>query len=194
MKTIALIQGHPDPRGGHFGHVLAEAYAKGARQAGHTLEPIDVAQLDFPLLRTKEDFEQGMAPESIRQAQEIVARADLIAIFYPMWLGEMPALLKGFFEQLFRPGLVTDGTRLAGSRMRKLTGKRARIVVTMGMPAPIYRWYFGAHGLKNLERSILGFCGIGPIKESLIGGVDSGSAAKRARWLRHMEALGCAAA
>ena len=81
----------------------------------------------------------------------------------------MPALLKGFFEQVFRYGFaMTSG---ADDKMPKglLKGKSARIVVTMGMPAIIYRWYFGAHSLKSLERNILKLSGIGPIKESLIG-------------------------
>jgi hypothetical protein len=36
-------------------------------------------------------------------------------------------------------------------------------------PGRAYRWYFGAHGVKNLERSVLGFSGIGPLARSLIG-------------------------
>jgi putative NADPH-quinone reductase len=60
----------------------------------------------------------------------------------------------------------------------------------MGMPVLFYRWYFGAHGLKSLERSILGFCGIRPIRESLFGMIDAASAAKRAGWLETMRRLG----
>lgn len=33
-----------------------------------------------------------------------------------------------------------------------LTGKTARIVVTMGMPVFFYRWYFSAHGLTCASR------------------------------------------
>jgi len=73
---------------------------------------------------------------------------------------------------------------------KRLTGKSARIVVTMGMPAFFYRWYFGAHGLKGLERNILGFAGIGPIRESLFGMIEGASDAKRKRWLEAMRALG----
>jgi hypothetical protein len=62
----------------------------------------------------------------------------------------------------------------------------------MGMPAFVYRWYFGAHGLRSLERNILGFSGIGPIRESLVGMVE-GAAARRARWLERLRALGGAA-
>jgi putative NADPH-quinone reductase len=60
----------------------------------------------------------------------------------------------------------------------------------MGMPAPVYRWYFGAHSLKNLERNILGFIGIHPIKTTLIGMVEATSHAKRARWINKLAELG----
>jgi putative NADPH-quinone reductase len=70
-----------------------------------------------------------------------------------------------------------------------LTGKSARIVVTMGMPAFFYRFYFRAHGGKGLKRSILGLSGIKPIKESLIGMVE-GSQAAREKWLAKMRVLG----
>ena len=60
----------------------------------------------------------------------------------------------------------------------------------MGMPAFVYRWYFRAHSLKSLERNVLGFCGIGPIRETLIGMVDAKSEAKRLGELRNMHELG----
>jgi putative NADPH-quinone reductase len=110
---------------------------------------------------------------------------------YPLWLGTMPAVLKAFFEQVFRPGFAFALGGKAWSR--RLKGKSARIVVTMGMPALVYRWYFGAHGLKSLERSILGFCGIGPIRESLFGMIEAASAAKRDKWLRTIQKFGAAA-
>ena len=62
---------------------------------------------------------------------------------------------------------------------RLLTGKTARIVVTMGMPAFVYRWYFGGHSLKSLERNILRFVGIRPVRESLIGMVEGSDAGGR---------------
>jgi putative NADPH-quinone reductase len=60
----------------------------------------------------------------------------------------------------------------------------------MGMPAFLCRWYFGAHGLKSLERNVLGFCSIGPIRESLVGMVDAIGQAKRAKWLERMRRFG----
>jgi hypothetical protein len=34
-KRIVIIRGHPDPGGNHFCHALAQAYVKGATEAGH---------------------------------------------------------------------------------------------------------------------------------------------------------------
>lgn len=56
----------------------------------------------------------------------------------------------------------------------------ARGVVTMGMPGWIYRWFFGAHSLKSLERNILSFVGIKPVRETIFGMVDAVTDAKRA--------------
>ncbi len=188
-KRIVIIQGHPDPRPTHFGHALADAYAKGAEAAGHECRRLEVATLDFPLLRLKEDFESGTPPESIRQAQETIQWAEHLLIIFPLWNGMMPALLKGFFEQVFRPGfaLTSDSH---GMPKKLLTGRTARVVVTMGMPAFVYRWYFRAHGLKSLTRGLLGFSGFAPIKETLIGTVEGMDAAKRAGWLETMRRLG----
>ena len=58
----------------------------------------------------------------------------------------------------------------------------------------VYRWYFGAHGLKSLERSILGFAGIGPIRESPFGMIEQASEAKRRAWLAKLRRLGADAA
>lgn len=190
-RRIVIIQGHPDPAGHHLCHALADAYAKGAEAAGHEVARIEVAQLDFPLLRTKQEFYDGVLPEALKPAQEAIGAANHLVIIYPLWLGSMPALLKAFFEQAFRPGFAFNALNSSNGKWTQLLkGKSARIIVTMGMPALIYRWYFGAHGLKSLERNILGFCGIGPIKESLFGLIEAANELKRQEWLKKLADLG----
>ena len=194
MSTrITIIQGHPDPAGERYGHALAQAYAEGAEAAGHEVRTITIASLEFPLIRTKKEWEGALYPDSIRNAQDAIRWAGHLVILYPLWLGSMPALLKAFLEQVMRPGLAFSQVESGTSWKKLLTGKSARIVVTMGMPALVYRWYFGAHSLKSLERNILGFVGIGPIRETLIGMVEDCGAGKRERWLTKMRALGRAA-
>ncbi|WP_036252169.1 NAD(P)H-dependent oxidoreductase [Methylobacter sp. BBA5.1] len=189
-KQIAIIQGHPDPAGNRFCHALADAYSKGAESSGYEVKVINIAKIEFPILRTQADFDHGQAPEAIKQSQQIIQSANHLVIIYPLWLGTMPAYLKAFFEQVFRPGFAA--TKNAGDRPWKqlLTGKTAHIVITMGMPAFAYRWYFMAHSLKSLERNILGFCGIKTTQETLIGMVEAVNNEKRQRWLDKMELSG----
>ena len=105
-KHVVIVQGHPDPQHRHFCHALADAYAAGARGAGHEVVTVDVARLDFPLARSREDLESAPTPEAIRQVQDALTRADHVVLFYPVWNGAMPALLKGFLEQTFRSSFV----------------------------------------------------------------------------------------
>jgi len=175
-KKVLILQGHPDPAGGGLCHALADAYAAGARDAGAEVRRVEIAQLDFPVLRTKADWSAGEAgaPESLRPAIADSRWAEHMLIIYPLWLGTMPALLKAFLEQAYRPGVaLLEGTK--GFPKPAFTGKSARVAVTMGMPAPAYRWFFGAHSLKSLERNILKFAGVRPVRESLFGLVDAGS-------------------
>ena len=64
----------------------------------------------------------------------------------------------------------------------------------MGMPALVYRWYFRAHSVKSLERNILGFVGVAPVHETLVGSVDQLGEGGVAKWKARMGALGAKAA
>ncbi|MDR7270251.1 putative NADPH-quinone reductase [Pelomonas saccharophila] len=185
-RHVLLILGHPDAAGGHLCHALADAYAQGGRQAGHEVRRIDVAQLDFPLLRSKQDWEQGEVPPALRPAQADIAWADHVVLFYPLWLGDMPALLKAFLEQVARPGFAVGRPGPDALGVKLLKGRSARVVVTMGMPALVYRWYFRAHSVKSLERNILGFVGFAPVSETLVGRVEGLKDADVAKWLARM--------
>lgn len=189
-RRIAIIQGHPDTTARHFCHALAEAYLKGAQSSGFEVRLIDVAAMDFTLLRSKADFESGVPAPSILQAQDAIRWADHLAVFFPLWLGGMPALLKAFFEQTFRPDFAFEYGEAGQVTHKHLTEKSARIIVTMGMPAWIYRWFYCAHGVKALERNILAFCGISPVKTSLIGSIENLTEAQRLEWLNSAQQCG----
>ena len=193
-KRILLIQCHPDASHPHLCHALAASYAKGTERAGHTIRHVMLAELDFPLLRSQQDWEKGSVPASLKPAQDDIGWAEHIVFFFPLWLGDMPALLKGFLEQVARPGFAIireEGGNPWGEK--GLTGRSARLVVTMGMPALVYRWYFRAHSVKSLERNILGFVGIAPVHETLIGLTGDMKPADAAKWLRTLERLGARA-
>jgi putative NADPH-quinone reductase len=193
-KRILLLQGHPDPAGGHLLHTLAGAYAEGARSAGHTVEQIDITQLDFPLLRSQKQWTDEPLPPVLQPAQDAIGRAQHLALFFPLWLGDMPALVKGFLEQVARPGFALKPEEGNPFGAKGLTGRSARVVVTMGMPAALYRVYFRAHSVKSLERNILGFVGIAPVHSTLIGLVDKLGDKGVAKWCAAMRELGVEAA
>lgn len=171
-KRILILQGHPDALAPHFCHALAQAYREGAEEAGHSVRVVDVAALDFPLLRTQAEWEHGELPASLLPAQQDIAWCEHMVFFFPLWLGDMPALLKGFLEQVARPGFAfkkEGGNPFGKKGLTGRSARSARVVVTMGMPALLYRFFFRAHSVRSLERNILGFVGIAPIHETLIG-------------------------
>ena len=139
MTRIAIIQGHPTTGGGHLCHALADAYAEEAFAGSHQVRFISVADLDFPLLRSKADREGASPPSGIAEAQKTMAWAEHLVMIFPLWLG--------------------------------------------GMPAFLYRWYFGAHSIKSLKRSTLSLIGIGPNRYTLIGMIEDMSDGKRTAWI-----------
>lgn len=185
-EKILLIDGHPDPDQGRLCHALADAYCAGCEAGGHDVRHIRVSNAVFPFLRTKEEFESSQVPADIGEAQDAMRWCNHLLIIYPLWLGTMPALLKAFLEQTFRPGFAFDPEATRWPRGR-LKGKSARIVVTMGMPGFVYRWYFGAHSLKSLERNVLKFAGITPVRETVFGMIDT---ADHAQCIAEMKDLG----
>lgn len=191
MTRILILQGHPDPNEDHLDHALADAYREGAEGAGFAVDAYTIAHRDFPLLHNQAEFLAETVPPAILEAQELIEAAHHLVLIYPLWLGDMPAGVKGFLEQTLRPAFVADGD-MNRLRHTRLKGRSVHIVVTMGMPAFVYRWWFGAHSLKSLERNVLRFCGFGPVRHTLIG-QDGGDAASRERWLSRMRTLGAKA-
>ncbi len=195
-RRILIVQGHPDASAPHLCHTLAQAYADAARSAGHALRTVHVAALDFPLLRSQREWEQGALPVTLQAAQDDIAWAEHLVFFFPLWLGDMPALLKAFLEQVARPGFAfkaADGQSDSPFKRKGLKGRSARLVVTMGMPAFVYRWFFRAHSVRSLERNVLGFVGIAPVRATLVGGVEQLGEAGIRQWQRKLQGLGAQA-
>ena len=193
MKRIAVIDGHPDPSPSRFGHAIASAYAEAARAAGHDVREIRLAGRNIPILESRKQWLEEDVPAAVRPGQEAIKWAQHIVFYYPLWMGDMPALLKAFIEQAFRPNFALDYGDEGNKQMPKklLRGRSARLIVTMGMPALFYRAYYASHSVRSFRRNILELTGIDPVTTSLIGNVDSGEK-HRLRWLKKVAALGAA--
>lgn len=190
MSRILVVIGHP--RQDTFCEALGEAYARGARSAGHEVELLALSRLQFdPILREAYVRVQPLEPD-LEKAHAAMLAADHLVLVFPLWLGAMPAILKGFLERILQPDII--GPAKAGKFVHVLEGKSARVIMTMGMPGVVYRWWYGAHALQALKRNVLEFMGVSPVKSSLYGMIEQVGAEKRRQWLDEVEELGRQAA
>jgi putative NADPH-quinone reductase len=185
---ILVINGHPDPAPRHLCAALADAYARGAEAAGHTVTRLAVGALTFDMIRSFEDYQSAKRSDDIDAARELVRHADHLVFVFPIWFGSMPGLLKGFFEQLMRYGYTLSAPEAVMDSL--LTGKSARLIVTMGAPVAAYKLLLGGHGLSGLTRGLFWATGVRPVRQTLLGGAHKAGADHTAPWLAKAEALG----
>jgi NAD(P)H dehydrogenase (quinone) len=192
MADIAIIVGHPQRT--TFCEALAEAYRRGAEAAGHKVQVFKLADMHFdPILREGYRKEQPLEPD-LKSAYDALAASDHWVLIFPLWCGDMPAILKGFIERILQPDLIKRQGTASAMNWRIFMNKSARIIMTMGMPVTVYRFWYGPHALKLLKRNILNFIGIKPVRDTLIGMIADSSSEQRDRWLKQAEALGQRAA
>jgi putative NADPH-quinone reductase len=186
MARIAIVVGHA--RSGTYCQALGEAYRRGAEAGGHEAKLFLTAGMHFdPVLREGFARVQPLEPD-LAAAHDAMLAADHLVLIFPLWVGTLPAIFKGFLERVLQPDLVEPARQ--GKFAQLLKGKSARVIVTMGMPAFVYRWWFGAHAAKMLKRSILSFMGARPVRSTIYGSVESVSPERRRRWLADVEAMG----
>jgi putative NADPH-quinone reductase len=169
VRHILVIDGNPDPAPERLTSALALAYLEGAESSGCIVRSINIGSIDFPILRKAADFCTEAADSAIKNAQDAFLRADHIVFVYPLWLGGPPALLKAFMEQVARNQFLLRENK-GGFPVGGLKGRSACVIVTMGMPALLYRTLYGAHGVKAFNRSILNMAGLAPVRTSYFGG------------------------
>jgi putative NADPH-quinone reductase len=191
MAKIAIVVGHSQTA--TFCEALGEAYQKGAGAAGHNVQMFVLARMKFDAILHEGFFREQPLEPDLRAAYDAIKAADHIVLIFPLWLGSLPAILKGFLERVFQPDII----KVRNSRETEwkiLSGKSARVIMTMGMPGLIYRVWFGAHALRALKRNILQFIGINPVRTTIHGMVEMVSDEKRMEWLKEAEAMGRKAA
>jgi putative NADPH-quinone reductase len=89
-------------------------------------------------------------------------------------------LVKAFLEQVMRPGVAFSYEKYGAKKL--LAGRSAHIVVTMGMPAWLYRTFFCSHGIRGLRRSVSKFAGFSPVRTTMFGMIENASDATKSRW------------
>jgi NAD(P)H dehydrogenase (quinone) len=190
MASIVIVVGHV--RSHTYCEALGNSYADGARRAGHSVSIFVTGAISFdPILHYGFERVQSLEPD-LQAAHDAIMAADHLVFIFPLWLGTLPAIFKGFLERVVQPDLVEPSKQQRFVKLWK--GKSARIVITMGMPAVVYRLWFRAHALKMLKRNILQFMGVHPVRSMILGNIEGVGLKGRERWLGQMEALGRRAA
>lgn len=171
MKKILVINGHP--HGDSLCGSLAQAYTEEAKKKGAEVTLLELHRLQFDLsLHVGYSSEQPLEADLVR-AQQLISTADHLVFVFPSWWASMPALLKGFLDRVFLPGFSFKYRKGSPFPEQLLIGKTGRVIITMDAPGWYYRWFNRAPGLNIIKKGTLEFCGVKPVKYTLMGMVRS---------------------
>jgi NAD(P)H dehydrogenase (quinone) len=187
MKKIFILLGHPN-NDDVFCKSLADAYEKGAKEAGHEVKRMNIGDMQFdPILHKGYKVIQQLEPD-LKTFQENIKWCEHFVVIYPTWWTSMPALLKGLFDRAWISGF---SFRFKPSGLwEKLLGKRSsHIITTMGAPI-IFEYFAFGNVTKLLENNLLKFAGIWPIKTTWIGNAEKMKIEKRQKWFAKVEKMG----
>jgi NAD(P)H dehydrogenase (quinone) len=158
---ILLVLAHP------LADSFAASVAKTARIAleanGHSVDLLDLYREGFdPRLSEKERRGYFDTPYDTSAVGDIVARlqaADGMILVFPQWWFNFPAILKGFFDRIFAPGVAFDHDQAGGRIIPRLTNIKLLWALTAtGSPWWIVRLYMGNPVHRLLKRGIAAFC------------------------------------
>lgn len=188
MKNILIINGHPNRESLNFG--IMNAYREGAEKAGAKVQQIIIADLQFdPNLKYGYQKRTDIEPDLL-EAWEKILWADHLVWVHPVWWGGFPAIMKGFIDRLFLPGLAFKYRENSVWWDKLLAGKTAHIITTMDQPGWYYRMFFGRPSINQLKKSILEFCGVKPVKVTIIGIIKTSDETQRKKWMDNVRISG----
>lgn len=187
MKKIFILQGNSDNEG--FCGTLANAYEKGARDAGHDVRRINIADVKFdPILHKGYKVIQQLEPDLVR-VQDSIKWCDHFVLFYPMWWSAMPAALKGMIDRMWLPGFAYHFNKNGMGWHGLLHGRSARIVMTMDSWPLVQRLLFG-DSTNEIARAVLKFSGFHPVRVKKIGSVAHLNEIHKNHWIHTMSKWG----
>ncbi|WP_426230866.1 NAD(P)H-dependent oxidoreductase [Pararhizobium sp. DWP3-4] len=152
-------------------HPLADSFAAGVaatakaalEKGGHSVDLLDLYREGFdPRLQEEERCGYFDTPYDTTGVDDIVARlraADGLILVFPQWWFNFPAILKGFFDRVFAPGVAFDHEQYGGRILPRLTNIRLFwALTTTGSPWWVVKLYMGNPVRRLLKRGIAAFC------------------------------------
>jgi putative NADPH-quinone reductase len=136
---LLIVYCHPDPES--YGHALLETAQRALTRAGHTIETIDLYAEGFEPVLSREEKKtylsdpQGNAAK-VQRHVDLLLWAEGLVFVYPTWFYGPPAMLKGWFERVWLPGIAFGVPRYKGDRAQGKLGNIRRVIVitTSGSP------------------------------------------------------------
>jgi len=156
---------HAHPLKDSFGHALFRATVEGLLSAGHQVVETDLYAMGFePALRPEERATYYAPPYDAGRVQDLVGAlraAEGLVFVFPTWWFGMPAMLKGYFDRVWGPGIAFEHDQAGGRIVPLLTHVRVfGAVTTYGSP-----WWLtklvGDPGRKQVMRALKPMCGRG---------------------------------
>ena len=184
--NIMLVLAHPAQ--GSFNYAIADECRRTLLRSGHGVWFHDLYGEGFePLLRAAEFPRGARLDETIRRHCDELVSADGIVVVHPKWWGQPPAILKGWIDRVFRPGVAyrfDEGDSGEGVPVGLLRAKAAIVFNTGNTPLSREQDVFG-DPLDNLWRNcIFDLCGVTNVKRLLFSVVVTSSREDRKDWLR----------
>lgn len=184
---IYVLFAHPelDSFNGH----LADAYCSAATRRGDEVRRQNLFELKFdPILRHGYRRVQPIENDLI-SAQANLDWCQHFALFYPVWWGNVPGLLKGFFDRALYSEITYRYDVTDPSWSKLLAGRSADVVTTSDAPAAWLRRQYRDSDINAVCRATLEFCGMKPVRVTRVAGVKDLSPGERERWLLRVTKL-----
>jgi len=189
--NILIILGHPDP--GSLSHALAHAVRDDLRERGHEVVFHDLQAEHFdPLLTALEVPRHGVIPKEIQAHCDELCAADGIVIVHPNWWGQPPAILKGWIDRVFRPGIAyrfEEGDSGEGVPVGMLKAAAAVVLNTSNTEPAREQAAFGDPLESIWRRCIFDLCGIRAFHRRMFTVVVTSTWEQRLAWIEEAKAL-----
>lgn len=158
MSKIFLLLGHPDTTS--YNGFIANSLEIALKKAGHEVRRQNIGDLKFdPILHHGYKRIQTTEPD-IKKTQDNILWCNDWIILYPLWFGNVPALLKGLFDRTMLPGFAFHYHPDGKGWDKKLTGRTTHLISTCNAPSIFTRWIFGNSDFKVLQKGLFEFCGM----------------------------------
>jgi NAD(P)H dehydrogenase (quinone) len=161
---VLVIYCHPNESS--FASRLHQTVIQALRDGDHQVTDLDLYGEDFRAVMTRDERKKYENPDRYHQTVEKyasqLAETEAIVAVYPTWWYGLPAMLKGYFDRVWAPGVAFDiGADGAFDTDRLSHIRKLAVVTTYGSPWWLIRLYMGDPERKLWGRAIRKLCGQG---------------------------------